>query len=106
MKLLRHSMPAYETQIAKAVGRGDTVSINHRVTEFLASYFDIIFALNELTHPGEKRLISLCEKQCKILPDNFHANIEKLFKDMFTHPDGVVGDVDSIITALEKVVNK
>lgn len=104
MKLLRYAMPAYETQIAKAVARADTVSINHRVTEFMASYFDVIFALNEQTHPGEKRLISLCEKRCGKLPNGFRANIEKLFKDMFTSPDDVRCDVARIIDELEKVL--
>jgi hypothetical protein len=78
MKLLRYAMPAYEVQIAKAVKRGDMVSINHRITEFLASYFDVIFAYNELTHPGEKRLIALCEQHCKKLPANFRVNLEQL----------------------------
>lgn len=105
MKLLRYAMPAYETQITKAVERGDLNSVNHRVTEFMATYFDIIYALNELTHPGEKRLIKLCEKQCKVLPDNFRINIEKLFMDMFTSSNEVAGDVDRIITSLERVIN-
>lgn len=104
MKLLRYGMPAYEIQIAKAVGRGDKVSINHRVTEFLASYFDIIFALNERTHPGEKRLLELCEKNCATLPVNFRANIEKLFYDMFTAPQEVNRDIANIIDELEAVL--
>lgn len=105
MKLLRYGMPAYEIQIAKAVDRGDQVSINHRVAEFLASYFDIIFALNERTHPGEKRLIELCEKYCKTLPANFRANLERLFSDMYSHPQSVKADVGKIIDGLEAVLN-
>lgn len=104
MKLLRYAMPAYEVQIAKAVKRKDIVSINHRVTEFMASYFDVIFALNELTHPGEKRLIELCENSCTILPLNFRENIEKLFHDLFIKPEETGENINHIIHELEKVV--
>lgn len=104
MDLLRYAMPAYEVQIAKAVKRNDMVSINHRITEFLASYFDVIFALNELTHPGEKRLIVLCEKQCKKLPVNFRENLQRLFSDMFDKPERISEDIDVIISALEKLL--
>lgn len=47
---------SYYEQIEKAVKRGDVVSINHRISAFLASYFDVIFAVNELLHCGEKGL--------------------------------------------------
>ena len=56
LKLLSGMLPSFDMQIKKAENRGDLVSVNHRVAEFLASYFDIIFALNEMTHPGEKRM--------------------------------------------------
>ena len=104
MKLLRDSMPAYSTQIKKAVDRDDLVSINHRVTEYLASYFDILFALNKLTHPGEKRLIALCEKNCKLLPESFRANLQRLFADMFTDSAAVIDDVERITDNIEKLV--
>ena len=83
LKLLSWILPSFDTQIKKAEKRGDLVSANHRVTEFLASYFDIIFALNEMTHPGEKRMQSICSKECQILPDNFDANLDRLFAGMF-----------------------
>lgn len=105
MKLLRYAMPAYEIQIAKAVKRNDIVSINHRVTEFMASYFDIIFAQNELTHPGEKRLVELCEKNCSILPQNFRENIDKMYRNLYQYPERVQGDIDNIINELEKVLD-
>ena len=63
-----------------AVKRNDPVSVNHRIAAFLASYVDIIFALNEVYHPGEKRMIKYAKKHCKILPENFEENINELFR--------------------------
>ena len=83
LKLLSGMLPSFDMQIKKAETRGDLVSVNHRVTEFLASYFDIIFALNEMTHPGEKRMQSICSKECRILPNNFDENLNRLFEGMF-----------------------
>ena len=97
MKLLSGALPSYDMQIKKAAGRGDTVSINHRTAEFLASYFNVIFALNSLTHPGEKRLVQLCKERCKVLPNNFEKNLNGLFTEMFS------GDVSNHI---EKIVNE
>lgn len=76
--LLSGKLPSYDQQIKKAAERGDLVSVHHRITEFLASYFDIIFALNKVTHKGEKRLIKLCKKYCKKLPESFEENINAL----------------------------
>ena len=82
LSLLSDSLPAYRTQIAKAQSRGDRVSVVHRTTAFLESYFDIIFALNEQTHPGEKRLIELCKKNCALLPRDFEKNLNALFDSL------------------------
>lgn len=69
---------SYYEQIQKAIKRDDIVSINHRIAAFLASYFDILFAKNELLHPGEKRLIKYAKENCKILPVNFEQNLVSL----------------------------
>lgn len=69
---------SYYEQIEKAINRNDIVSINHRISAFMASYFDIIFAVNELLCPGEKRLVKYAKDNCQILPDNFEENINKL----------------------------
>ena len=69
---------SYYEQIEKAIKRNDIVSINHRISAFLASYFDVIFAVNELLHPGEKRLVQYALNNCKILPKDFEENIDEL----------------------------
>jgi len=101
--LLRGAMPAYELQIKKAVNRGDLVSVNHRTAAFLEAYFDLLFALNRQTHPGEKRLVELCRTQCSLLPEYFEENLNRLFQDLFTTPDQVGRDIAAILTELEKI---
>lgn len=103
-KLLRTSMPAYEQQISKAAKRGDLVSINHRVSAFMESYFDLLFALNEQTHPGEKRLMQLCREMCPVLPENFERNLTSLFFHMFADPEKVDNDLDCILNELAKIL--
>lgn len=105
MRLLHGSLPSYDRQIIKASERGDYNSVNHRVSEFMASYFDIIFAINELTHPGEKRLVSLAIKYCKVLPNNFSENINKLFSSMFTDSKALQETLSDMINELNKIIN-
>jgi len=103
LKLLNGMLPSFDMQIKKAEKRGDLVSVNHRVTEFLASYFDIIFALNEIPHPGEKRMQSICSKECKILPNHFDENLSRLFEGMFRKSiSDVINDIIIEIKAIIK----
>lgn len=104
MKLLNDALPAYYLQIKKAIKRNDLVSINHRVSAFLESYFDIVLAVNELTHPGEKRLISLCKQNCKILPNNFEDNLNELFENMFHDAEKTIKVLELIIIEIRKII--
>lgn len=103
-KLLGGSLPAYEGQIAKAAGRGDLVSVNHRTSAFLESYFDILFALNRQTHPGEKRLTQLCRQRCTLLPDRFEENLAQLFAHLSAGDGRVLEDVRAIISELDSIL--
>jgi hypothetical protein len=47
----------YLAQMKAAIARGDLISLNHRVAVWIASYTDILFAVNRTYHPGEKRLL-------------------------------------------------
>ena len=93
---------SYYEQIEKAIKRNDLNSINHRISAFLASYFDIIFAKNKLLHPGEKRLVKYCKNNCKILPKNFEKNINQLL----TQPNkDTMLILDEIIKNLKETIN-
>jgi hypothetical protein len=76
--VLRRVIPSYAHQIEKAQSRGDLVSVNHRVAALLASYFDVLFALNSVLHPGEKRLLAFAEQNCQLLPSGFSADVTQL----------------------------
>lgn len=102
--LLSGKLPSYDGQIMKAVARGDSVSVCHRTAAFMESYFDIIFALNRITHPGEKRLVKLALRDAKILPRNFEENISKLYKDLFGNSSAVSADIEEIVRELDKVL--
>jgi len=77
LPILHQVIPAFGNQIMKAVRRQDWVSVNHRLAAYLASYFDILFALNRQLHPGEKRL-TLYAQQCALQPKHLKEHLEQL----------------------------
>lgn len=106
MKLLAGFLPSYAGQIQKAALRGDTISLGHRSAAFFESYFDIIFALNELPHPGEKRLISLASSDCKLLPDGFEACIQDYYSNLFSNTQMAMKILENIIENLQSLVGR
>jgi hypothetical protein len=76
--LLRDARSSFLHQIERAIGRDDAVSVQHRTTAFLASYFDVIFAFNRVLHPGEKRLLAVARRDCAALPNGFERTIGDL----------------------------
>lgn len=87
-------------QIEKAILRKDYVSLNHRLAAFIASYFDIIFAINDMLHPREKRLIKYIKNNCKILPKNFEENLSMLLQQP---NDKTLEILDEIILECKKI---
>jgi hypothetical protein len=85
--ILRANMSSYLRQIEFALRRGDAVSVNHRVAALLASYFDIVCAVNEQLHPGEKRLLQFAQALCPRLPTAMISRVAALWSAL---PDGDV----------------
>lgn len=72
--ILRERRATFRHQIELSHARGDWVAANHRVAALLASFFDVLFALNRTTHPGEKRLLAQAAASCPRRP----ADLERL----------------------------
>lgn len=97
---LSGTMASFDGQIIKAYKRGDVVSINHRTCEFVKCYFDILFALNETYHIGEKRLLSYALNNFKVLPKDFEKNLNMLL----SQPDDIESLLREIIDNLDELI--
>lgn len=107
LPLLRTTISSYKTQLLKAAKRGDPVSGNHRAAAFLASYFDILYAANRVTHPGEKRLLEVTRKRCHCLPAGFPEDVTALLAvvgTLYPEPPALEAAVDRLCDGLEAVL--
>src|ERR1700731_2467360 len=74
----------YLVQMKAAIARNDLISLNHRTTVWIASYADILFAVNRRYHPGEKRLLTYMSDLPR-RPEGALEDITKLFLFPGTH---------------------
>jgi predicted nucleotidyltransferase len=102
--LLQRSMCSYYAQIKKALMRNDFVSINHRVAAFLASYFDIIFAVNEMPHPGEKKLVKIVSDRCSIVPEQFGKSMERILLHSAHPNDDFLSEISQLVSDLDTLL--
>ena len=106
--LLDQSMPAFSRQIKKALKRQDLLSINHRTSEFFASYFDLLFAFNEQLHPGEKRMLQFAKNKCSHLPQNFENDIQDYFQNLhqLAHQQKTVLTLEHLLSNLKHLIDE
>jgi predicted nucleotidyltransferase len=101
--ILRRTISSYKHQLERAIGRNDGVSVNHRVAALLASYFDILFAVNRMPHPGEKRLVDIALKQCEKVPARMKRQLNELLGAV---PSGkrIVQNAEALIDGLDDLL--
>jgi hypothetical protein len=99
--VLRKSHSAYSRQIQSAAGRNDLVSLNHRVAALLASYFDIVIAVNLKAHPGEKRLVRFLQEQCTLKPGNAAEDVAALLAATPRGGPEVIGRMTVLLDRLD-----
>jgi hypothetical protein len=104
--ILRGTHASYRDQLASAVRRGDTNAAIHRTAALLASYWDILFAINGVYHPGEKRLVEHAERRCPDRPADLGARIDAIgaslappHSALLAHLAGLMDDLDERIAA-------
>ncbi len=100
--VLRTIMTSYLHQIENAVQRSDTISIQHRLTALLASYFDILFALNRVMHPGEKRLLSYAHNECTLLPVDMDADLTAVLQAADSPAADIVPHLNHLLDRLDE----
>ena len=102
--LLGRVIPAYSHQIELAVKRGDLVSVNHRIAAYLASYFDVIHALNRELNPGEKRLLSITAARCAKIPQGMVEGVTALLQSAATPGEGLLAELRALTAALDQLL--
>lgn len=95
-------MASYYAQIELAIKRVDLLSQAHRTVALMSSYFDIIFAINGQTHPGEKKLIAWANTTCSVLPVSFERDVEQVLRHIgypsqLGYIEGLLDNLDDLL---------
>jgi len=104
LPLLRRNLSSFARQLEKAALRGDAPSVNHRTAALLASAFDVLFAVNRETHPGEKRLLDLALARCPRRPPRLAEDVRALLAAAAEGGAEVVARAEALAEGLEALV--
>lgn len=102
--ILRSTQSSYTYQIHQALQRADVVSANHRVAALLASFFDVLFAVNRQPHPGEKRLLRWTAELCPLRPPYLDNNVEAIIKSAAQHSPKTVEHIHRLLDGLDTIL--
>jgi hypothetical protein len=102
--LLRDAIPALGRQLVKAADRGDRVGMLDRAAALLVSYFDVLFALNRVTHPGEKRQLLWAAGTCPWRPEHLDELVARFAAAVGSDPAGVPAATDALVHPLLDLV--
>ncbi len=104
--VLKAIIPSYYNQLKKAVDRGDLISVNHRLAAFFASYFDVLFAINELLNPGEKKVMNFVEEHCSKVPDGLAEQVPVILQAGAAGDKSLLRQLDELLVNLDSLLAK
>lgn len=106
--LLRAARSSFLNQIERAVARDDATSVLHRTSALLASYFDILFALNRVPHPGEKRLLAFVARECPSCPTELEHLVAAVIAAVAPPwPDkSIIQAIDALVDPLDALLRE
>lgn len=110
--LLKGGVESYYKKIEDAIKINDIEKIKKNIKGFLESYFDIIFAINEIQHPGEKKILTYVLNNCSKIPEGINEQVNSLIErsvvqdDILEVDNSILEEVDSIIEELDKLIEK
>jgi hypothetical protein len=96
----RGMQSCYLAQMKAAIARDDLISLNHRVAVWIASYTDILFAVNRRYHPGEKRLLKYMQG-LPARPENAVEDIQRLCTLAGSLSSPIVEQVSALLERLD-----
>ena len=102
--VLRRKLSSYLEQVELALRREDPVSVQHRVTAILASYFDILFAVNRVAHPGEKRLLEHARRLCPVRPPDLDAQVSAVLHAAGDSEQELLVPLHALLEGLDSVL--
>jgi predicted nucleotidyltransferase len=102
--LLRNTIFSWLNQLTQAVRSNDPIVVNQKLAKLLASYFDVLFAFNHMTHPGEKHLFALVAS-CPKAPPAIEARVRALLKaaddELLRQANALIDDLDQLLAVGE-----
>ncbi|EWT00297.1 hypothetical protein N865_16570 [Intrasporangium oryzae NRRL B-24470] len=107
--LLLGSLPplltTYLSQLGTAAARGDLLMVQHRRASIQAVWFNLLFALNRVYHPGEKRLLEHAGR-CALAPEHQAERWTRLCRlgaddpDLYPGLRSLVADLTDLVEAV------
>ena len=104
LPVLRAIIPSYRFNVEKCLARGDLIFMNNEITWLLASYFDVLFAFNNVPHPGAKRLLEHAVRLCPRRPPNLEQHVTKVLRLAGLGDPAVLAAIDDLVDGMEELV--